>query len=151
MEIERKFTLRSLPEDLNCFPHEELSQAYICRDPVIRVSKAGSMYELTVKGEGLLSREELNLPLTEEAYHNLLFKHEGKIIEKTRYRIPLDPYVIELDIFHGENEGKILAEVEFPSEEEANAFTPPSWFLKDVTFDPHWHNVNMAFDDSPGL
>ena len=151
MEIERKFTLRSLPDDLDQYPHKDLSQAYICRDPVIRVRKAGNTYELTVKGEGLLSREELNLPLTEKSYLDLLSKHEGKIIEKTRYRIPLDPYVIELDVFHGENEGKILAEVEFPSEEEANAFSPPSWFLADVTYDLRWHNVNMAFDDSPGL
>ena len=144
MEIERKFLVSSLPEDLESYPKKELSQAYINASPVIRVRKSDDAYELTVKGEGMLSREELNLAITEEAFQKLLLKHEGRIIEKTRYKIPYEGLIIELDLFHGDFEGRILAEVEFTSEDEAASFTPPDWFSEEVTYDPAWHNVNMA-------
>lgn len=146
MEIERKFLVSSLPEDLESYPASRMQQAYIHTDPVIRIRKADDQYELTVKGRGLLSREELNLPLSKDSFETLLKKHEGRIIEKTRYRIPYGKYTIELDVFRGVFEGRILAEVEFPTEEEACQFVPPSWFLKDVTLDPAWHNANMAFE-----
>ena len=145
LEIERKFLVSSLPEDLEKYPHSELIQAYINASPVIRIRKDRDRCELTVKGSGLLSHEELNLPLTEEAYLHLLEKHEGKVIEKTRYRIPFGDLTIELDLFHGFLEGKILAEVEFPDEDAALSFIPPGWFKEDVTYDPAWHNAVMAY------
>ena len=145
MEIERKFTLSSLPEHLEDYPHSELVQAYLNRFPVVRLRKADDTYELTYKGSGLLAREEYNLPLNKESFYHLLAKHDGNIIEKTRYRIPYGQYTIELDCFHGFLEGQTLAEVEFPTEEEALSFSPPGWFLKDVTFDPAWHNAAMAY------
>ncbi len=81
-----------------------------------------------------MAREEYNLPLTKEAYEQLRPKIEGVLIAKRRYCIPLEPYTIELDVFEGELDGMTLAEVEFPSMEEAEAFCPPEWFVKDVTF-----------------
>ena len=52
--------------------------------------------------------------------------------------------MVELDVFEGELAPLILAEVEFPSEEEANAFVPPEWFGKDVTFSGDYHNSALA-------
>jgi adenylate cyclase len=49
-----------------------------------------------------------------------------------------------LDIFEGVFSGLTLAEVEFESIEEANAYIPPSWFTKDVTMDAAYHNSNMS-------
>ena len=69
---------------------------------------------------------------------------DGLLITKKRYCIPLDPYTIELDIFEGDLAPLILAEVEFPSEEKANAFTPPEWFAKDVTYSGKYHNSYMS-------
>ena len=88
---------------------------------------------LTVKGEGFLQREEFELPLKKEQFKRLAAKSEGRSIAKDRYCIPYGNYTIELDIFAPPFDPLILAEVEFPSVEEANAFTPPEWFGVEVT------------------
>ena len=92
-----------------------------------------------------MSREEYNLPLTAEAYEHLKPKADGILITKDRYVIPeKDRLFIELDVFHGEYEGVLLAEVEFPTEEAANAYTAPDWFGEDVTYSTRYHNSTMS-------
>ena len=142
MEIERKFLIKELP-DLTKFENKHITQGYLNTNPVVRVREDGEKYYLTYKGKGLLAREEANLPLTKEAFEHLIEKSDGKIIRKTRYLIPLTPYTIELDIFEGDHAPLIMAEVEFPSVEEANAFVAPDWFGEDVTQNPKYHNSNM--------
>lgn len=93
----------------------------------------------------MIAREEYNLPLNKNAYDHLIKKADGNIITKKRYEIPDDSgYTIELDIFEGLFEGTVLAEVEFPTIEAANSYTPPSWFIQDVTNNPDYHNSNMS-------
>ena len=141
MEIERKYLIKSLPEDLDTRPFRIIEQAYLCTDPVIRIRRQDDEFILTCKGSGMMSREECNLPMSGQAYAHLLTKAEGNIISKKRYLIPADGgLTIELDIFSGRWEGLIMAEVEFASEEEANSFVPPAWFDREVTYDPHYHN-----------
>ena len=147
MEIERKFLIKNKPENLQDFPSSPIEQAYLNERPVVRIRKSGERYILTVKGDGVLAHEEYELPLTKEAYEHLLQKADGRIITKTRYKIPYGSYTIELDIFSGVMEGLELAEVEFPSVEEAEAFTPPDWFSEDVTYDPHYRNAVMAYGE----
>lgn len=142
MEIERKFTLKNIP-DLSVYKKKELEQGYLCTDPTIRVRKEDENYYMTYKGHGTLSREEYNLPLNESAYASLIKKTEGLIIKKTRYLIPYDKFTIELDVFSNPS-NLIFAEVEFDSLEEANAFIPPAWFDKDVTDDPSYANSNIS-------
>lgn len=144
MEIERKFLINSLPEHLDTYPFHKIEQGYLSTDPVLRVRRQDDAYILTYKGSGMMCREEYNLPLTREAYEHLKPKTDGIFIEKTRYLIPWGAYTIELDLFSGDTEGLILAEVEFPSEEEANRFTPPDWFDEDVTFSPYYHNSYIS-------
>ena len=91
-----------------------------------------------------MARQEYNLPLTAESYEHLKTKIDGRLISKKRYMIPLNTYTIELDIFDGELAPLILAEVEFPSIEEANAFQAPDWFQKDVTYDGRYHNSRLS-------
>ena len=91
-----------------------------------------------------MSHEELESELPEEAFKHLLKKTDGIVIKKDRYEIPYERYIIELDIFKDELDGLIIAEVEFPSEEEALDFTPPDWFGKDVTGDPKYTNSNLS-------
>ena len=130
MEIERKYLIKKLPEDLAQYPHMEMEQAYLCTEPVVRVRKEGEDYVLTYKSKGLMVREEYNLPLTKESYEHLLEKADGTVITKTRYRIPeKNGLTIELDVFHGRYGGLLLAEVEFATEEEANSYCPPEWFV----------------------
>lgn len=158
MEIERKFTLKKLPENLACFPHHEIEQAYLNTSPVIRIRKQDDSYFLTYKGSGLMSREEYNLPLDEQSYLHLLKKADGNIISKTRYVIPIENPVftkdfvpletpqlfIELDVFKPPFAPLTMAEVEFPSAEMAHSFIAPDWFLEDVTQNPDYHNSNMS-------
>ena len=89
--------------------------------------------------------KKYNLPLTAEAYEHLKPKADGILITKDRYVIPeKGGLFIELDIFHGEYEGVLLAEVEFPTEEAANAYTAPEWFGEDVTYSTKYHNSTMS-------
>lgn len=145
MEIERKFLIHSLPDNLDAFPFRTIEQGYLNVDPVIRVRRDNTKYELTYKSSGLMSRQEYNLPITEEAYRHLLQKADGRIISKKRYLLPAcDNLTIELDIFEGDLAPLILAEVEFPDEASALSFCPPEWFGEDVTFSGEYHNSRLS-------
>lgn len=144
MEIERKYLIKSLPENLTQYPIRLIEQGYLCTEPVVRIRRDNDKYELTYKSKGLMIREEHNLPLTEESYEHLKAKVDGHLITKKRYMIPLEPYTIELDVFEGVHAPLILAEVEFPTEEEANAFVAPVWFDEDVTFSSMYHNSSLS-------
>ena len=117
MEIERKFTLKSLPDNLESYPSHHIEQVYLNYNPVVRARKQDDEYYLTYKGSGMMARDESNLPLNEESYYHL------------REKAPL-----------------IMAEVEFGSKEAAEAFVPPAWFDKDVTYCKEYHNSYLALE-----
>lgn len=158
MEIERKFTIKSLPDNLEQYPFHHIEQAYLNTEPVIRIRKQDDECYLTYKGKGLMAREEYNLPLNEQSYYHLREKADGNVISKKRYLIPIGKpefkaeynspiarsLTIELDIFDVPFENLIIAEVEFPNQEMAEAFIPVDWFLEDVTNNPEYHNSNLS-------
>ncbi|MDE7232331.1 MAG: CYTH domain-containing protein [Lachnospiraceae bacterium] len=163
MEIERKFTISRLPENLESYPCHIIEQAYLNTDPVVRIRREDGTFYLTYKGKGLLAREEYNLPLNEHSYYHLREKADGNVISKKRYVIPiLNPQFdmtqlsstkisvdhtslyVELDIFEPPFAPLIIAEVEFPDKETAEAFLPLDWFSQDVTNDPAYHNSNLS-------
>lgn len=145
MEIERKYLVKNIPGNLKDFPCRSMEQGYLSTAPVIRIRKDQDCYELTYKSKGLMIREEYNLPLTADAYGHLLKKIDGRLIKKDRYMIPLkDGLTAELDVFKEELAPLVLAEVEFPDEESARAFTPPDWFDEDVTFSGKYHNSSLS-------
>lgn len=145
MEIERKYLLKELP-DLGNYEFHTIEQAYLCTSPVVRVRREDDTYYMTYKGSGMMTREEYNLPLTEESYTHLKAKADGNVIGKKRYLIPLgkENLVAEVDVFDPPFAPLILAEVEFESEEAANTFEAPKWFGEDVTFDGRYHNSYMS-------
>ena len=152
MEIERKYTIKELPANLDSYPCHLIEQAYLNTKPVVRIRKEDDDYYLTYKGSGMMAREEYNLPLNEESFYHLREKADGIVITKKRYILPLtdfqpdnqDNLFIELDIFEGKLAPLIIAEIEFPTEEMANSFIPPEIFAEDVTFDPKYHNSNLS-------
>lgn len=145
MEIERKYLVRSLPENLEKYELKRISQGYICTNPVVRIRRSNDDYFLTYKSKGLMAREEYEMPLTAEAFEHMLPKIDGILIDKIRYMIPLDEkHVAELDIFQGTLAPLRLVEVEFESIEDANAFVPPVWFGDDVTNSGEYHNSNLS-------
>ena len=108
-----------------------------------------------------MAREESNLPLNRESYYHLREKADGNIISKTRYLIPLphpgfkegwptppEDYTltIELDVFDPPFAPLIMAEVEFGSKDAAEAFLPPEWFDREVTYCKEYHNSYMALN-----
>ena len=145
MEIERKFLIKELPENLESYPSQHIAQGYLNTDPVVRIRRSNEEYYLTYKGKGLMVREEYNLPLTAEAFEHMLPKIDRILIDKIRYLIPLeDGLTAELDIFQGALAPLRIVEVEFDSVEAANAFLPPSWFGDDVTNSREYHNSNLS-------
>lgn len=145
MEIERKYIIDCPPADYKQYPFHRIEQAYLCTCPVVRIRRQDNEYILTYKSAGLMAREEYNLPLTADAYAHLKPKADGIVLSKTRYLLPLDDrHTIELDVFDSPYDGLILAEVEFSSVEEANAFIPPKWFGQDVTMSAKYHNSTLS-------
>ncbi|MCM1283075.1 MAG: CYTH domain-containing protein [Muribaculaceae bacterium] len=145
MEIEKKFLIAKLPGHLEQYPSRQIAQGYLCTAPVVRIRRADHAYILTCKGEGLMVREEYELPLSAEAFAHLAQKIDGRMIEKTRYLIPLsDGLTAELDVFHGDLAPLTLVEVEFASVEDARSFVPPEWFGEDVTEDGRYHNSRLS-------
>ena len=148
LEIERKYLIKNLPDNLSDFECHTLIQGYLNTSPVVRVRKEDDSYYLTYKGSGLLAREEYNLPLDEHSFLHLIGKADGNVISKQRYKIPYavseKMFIIELDVFDAPFAPLVIAEVEFADENEANAFIAPDWFDKEVTYDPEYHNSNLS-------
>lgn len=153
MEIERKFTVKKLPENLSVYACHQIEQAYLNTDPVIRIRRQDEEYYMTYKGKGMLSREEYNLPLNAESYDHLRPKADGNIIAKKRYLIPSRDgrHMVELDVFEEPFAPLVIAEVEFASKEEADAYIPEEWFLEDVTYDSRYHNSNLSRMEKDGI
>lgn len=154
MEIERKFLVRSLPENPEQYPHSELEQGYISGGgTTVRIRRDGERYLLTIKKKpkGLTSpceeamvREEIEEEIDEDLYRRLSSYTETPMLRKTRYRIPYGKYTVELDLYHGVLEGLATAEIEFPSVQEAMAATVPEWFGRDVSGDKRFRNSRLA-------
>jgi len=153
IEIEKKYTIIELPEDLEQYDYHIIEQAYLTTDPTIRVRREDGTYYMTYKGhfEGdtPLAHSEYNLRLTKESYEKLKSKADGYIISKKRILIPFiadngKEHTIELDIFNEPFESLKLAEVEFESVEEAENFVPPTWFDEDVTLKVEYTNAYLS-------
>lgn len=144
MEIERKYLVKQIPTDLSQYAVRIIEQAYLSTEPIVRVRRDNDLYELTYKSKGLITREEHNMPLTPDSYAHLLSKADGRIISKKRYMIPYKNHIIELDVFEDTLAPLVLAEVEFDTIDDANSFTPPSWFGEDVSLKKDYHNSNLS-------
>ena len=153
-EIERKFLVWEVPPDLDQYPASEIAQGYLAIEPdgsEVRLRRRGAQEDtLTVKtGRGRV-RGEREIDLSSEQFDALWPLTEGRRVEKTRYELPADGgLVIELDVYRGGLEGLVVAEVEFPSEDDAERFEAPAWFGADVTDDDAYKNRRLATDGRP--
>ena len=144
-EIERKY----LVADLSCLDQLEgvaFRQGYIpIQDGgVVRVRIEGERAVLTLKGatSGIARREyEYEIP-RQDAESILATLCQRPHIEKTRYTLPWAGKVWTIDVFSGENEGLVLAEVELNSQDEA--VEKPPWAGVEVSDDPRYYNANLV-------
>ncbi len=110
---------------------------------VVRVRVREEQAFLTIKGEHVGAvRPEYEYPIPKnDALEMLNDLCQTPLIEKVRYDIQVGQHNWELDIFEGENEGLVIAEVELGS--EAEAFEMPAWTTDEVTSDARYYNVNL--------
>ncbi|MGY8641736.1 MAG: CYTH domain-containing protein [Verrucomicrobiales bacterium] len=142
-EIERKFLVcGSFPEESST----RLVQAYLSldRERTIRIRLDGPDDAfITIKGktEGI-SRSEFEYAIPPEDAEEMLKLAVGAPIEKIRHRTPIGKHTWEVDVFSGENEGLVVAEIELESEDEP--FEKPDWIGEEVTSDSQYLNACLA-------
>lgn len=147
-EIERKFlvdlTKITLPDG------EPIKQGYFpiadTVKTVVRIRVKGKKAYLTIKGgnKGAVRAEyEYAIPIN-EALEMLEAMCQKPFIDKTRHEILVGKHLWEVDIFHGENNGLVVAEIELSEENEA--FELPSWVREEVTHDSKYYNSNLLLN-----
>lgn len=154
MEIERKFLVDQPPPfALDDHPSTEISQGYIAvagDGTEVRIRARGDKLTITVKSGPSRSRVEEEIEIDPRQFDSLWPLTEGRRIEKRRYVIAADGgLAIELDVYAADLDGLMTAEVEFVSEEAADAFEPPPWIGIDVTGDARYSNQSLAVRGRP--
>ena len=144
IEIERKFLVKHT-DWLEHHSGTAYKQGYVVNSEgtTVRVRIAGDRGILTIKGGAVGLRRpefEYEIPLEDAEEMLILLCAEPKI-EKTRYKIPVGTHVWDVDIFHGDNDGLIVAEVELSSPNEA--FEKPDWLAEEVTGDARYFNAQL--------
>jgi CYTH domain-containing protein len=148
-EVERKFLLDRLPDDVD--KGERITQGYlvIAADREVRLRRSGKCYFLTVKqGEGR-DRQETEVELDTDQFRSLWPLTKGQRVRKRRYRVSLGKLTAEVDAYRRRLKGLITAEIEFPNPEQAEQFEPPEWLGREVTDDKRYRNQNLARDGLP--
>lgn len=146
IEIERKFLVDG---DFACaaMVTTRITQGYLTATPerTVRIRRAGDRGYVTIKGPlnatGMTRSEwEYEIPVADaEAMLQLC---EPGVIDKTRHTIRYGDHLLEVDHFHGANDGLVLAEVEL--DDEGEVFSMPPWLGREVTGDPRYHNAMLA-------
>ncbi len=144
-EIERKFLVKNDRFKKQAIG-EYIHQGFLStiKERVVRVRIRGEKAWLTIKGLATgATRVEFEYPLPLEDA-NFMLEHlcQKPTIEKHRYSILMSGFTWEVDEFHGENKGLILAEIEIPSED--TVFDLPDWVGEEVTGDPKYYNSNLV-------
>jgi adenylate cyclase len=146
-EIERKFLLKRLPDQLKRSRHYVIEQGYLATEPAgrqVRLRKKGKTASLTFKVGRGANREEREIKLTPKQFATLWPATAGRRLYKLRYEIPWRNLLIEIDIYRGKHTGLVVAEVEFPDRATCRKFKPPSWFGLEVTDEKRYSNVRLA-------
>jgi len=143
-EIERKFLLKPgtwTPEGSG----KRLTQGYLSRDPdrTVRVRIAGREAFMTVKSRRTgISRTEIEFPIPFQHARDLMSRCFQPVIDKTRHEVMHDGMLWEVDVFHGENDGLVVAEIELPAED--TSFTLPEWIGEEVSHDLRYTNSRLS-------
>jgi len=144
IEIERKFLVLD-DRWRSGSPSTTIRQGYLSRSPerTVRVRVAGDRAWLTIKapGKGIARPEyEYEIPAADGA--ELLGICDGPLVEKVRHLVPYGGQTWEVDVFHGQNEGLIVAELELDNPDQG--FDRPPWLGEEVTEDRRYANSQLA-------
>ena len=147
IEIERKFLVLSDDFINKAFAKKRIVQGYLNSNPerTVRIRIKEEKGFLTIKGKGNASGTtrlewETEIPLQDA--EKLLTICESGTIDKIRHEVKVGNHVYEVDVFAGENEGLLIAEIELGDENEN--FEKPSWLGKEVTNDKRFYNAYLS-------
>jgi CYTH domain-containing protein len=146
-EIERKYLVRLLPENLKRWRHYSIAQGYLATESAgrqVRLRKKGKTTSLTFKVGRGAHREEREIRLSPKQFAALWPATAGRRLRKVRYDIPWKNLLIEIDVYRGKHDGLVVAEVEFPDLATCREFKPPRWFGREVTGQKRYSNVRLA-------
>ena len=150
LEIERKFLLDGFPTELELLSEVYIEQGYVSFEPEVRIRKAVvrdtglEEYYLTIKGEGDLARQEIETEITRNFYEETANFLGGNVVTKEYKKYKLGQWELEVSLVDkGKQWEFYYAEIEFPSEEEANAFVLPDFLGKEITYDAAYKMKNF--------
>ncbi len=145
VEIERKFLVNGDAWRVDATTSSELRQGYLATEPscTVRVRLADERAFLTIKGirQGV-TRPEFEYAVPADDAADLLDLCFGKIVAKTRWRVPVGDHLWEVDEFHGANAPLVLAEIELAAEDEE--FVRPDWLGAEVSTDDRYSNSYLS-------
>ena len=151
-EIERKYAIKYLPNNIKITKIKDIEQAFIYKDnnTHIRIRKITNRKEQTInyiytiktKGDiqykdnsNIGQKYEIENYISKEEYEDLMQKRISNIINKTRINVPIENgLIVEIDIYYDYLEGFLTAEIEFSSEEIAENFNKPDWLGKELGY-----------------
>ena len=145
-EIERKFLLKDSSWKKSADDGTAFSQGYLVgsKHASVRVRIQGKRAFLNIKSATIdITRQEFEyeIPLA-DASEMLETLCEKPIIDKTRYLLKNENHIWEIDVFSGENEGLIVAEIELS--DKAESFDKPDWLGAEVSGDARYYNVSLV-------
>jgi len=149
IEIERKFLVVGDAWRAQASRAQRMLQGYLLdaeklsgTKSSVRVRIAGEQAWLNIKSAQLgVSRQEYEYALPREDAERMLRDFCDGLVEKTRHYVPLDGAVFEVDEFHGENAGLVVAEIELAAEDQA--FPRPAWLGREVSDAPRYYNIRL--------
>lgn len=151
-EIERKFLVRKDGSyKAMASSHSHIRQGYMaCKGAAVRIRLRDDKAYLTIKGpsrNGGLSRFEFEREILVEEADEMFKLCVGGVIDKTRWIVPYEGHIFEVDEFHGINDGLLFAEVELKTEDEH--FEKPPFLGPEVTGNRHFYNSHLLVNPYP--
>ena len=144
-EIERKFRVANDDWRAMATSSSSLKQGYLSSsaEATVRVRLEDNLGTVTIKSKtNGITRNEFEYAIPAQEAKELLMLCSGPLIEKIRYLIPQENHTWEIDVFEGDNDGLIIAEIELTSDEDY--FAKPQWLGEEVSGDSRYYNSNLA-------
>ena len=149
LEIERKFLINGFPIGLELISEVDIEQGYLSFDPELRIRKAVDKYTgkeefwMTLKGEGDLTRNEIETPISSDFYYDTADFLDVRMIQKEYRKYKLGPWKLEVSLVDPGTDWEFYyAEIEFPTEQDAKDFVVPAYFGREITFNEDYKMKN---------
>lgn len=149
LEIERKFLMKGFPIGLQMLHEVEIELGYLSMEPEVRLHRASdivtgkSEFWLTLKGDGELTRTELQTKIDEGFFYDAVEFMGAAMIQKKYRSYKLGPWVLEVShVDPGTPHAFFYGEIEFPTEKDARDFDVPNYLGREITFNEDYKMKN---------